>query len=285
MIDLRRVAAPIEEARKHEFKMNLLSHLDPARQMIDDRGINFNDHFQRLSADEIYNLGLNLLEGKNIWEAYDFLAQPMSNGICGYDAIFGPTGRYVNEGLGKCLKKFTPRHMEKGLDIGVGTGQSTLELAKRCDLVVGIDIMPSMLAIANVKLKKARARFELHAMDIRDAHFDAESFDIVISEGMGNFINQVDLRQIFQTMHQLLKAGGSYCQYSPRLTSQSVYGKSDRGTLVFDVVRYVQYLTMITSGNDWGGEQIDIRNYGFKEETHRFEDSFLKGTFSKFTKA
>lgn len=285
MHDLRNRVAPIEVQRRSEFLTSLNSHREFALKFITDKGVEFKDNFQNLQVDEIFALGLLISDCVNIWQAYDILAEPMTNGICGYDAIFGPARWYTNRGLNKAMQKYTPRNMVKGLDIGVGTGTSTLVLAKRCTQIIGIDVLPSMLGIADAKLRKARANFILIEMDIRNVDLEPESFDIIIAEGAGSFAAQSEITQILIKIHDLLKRGGMFCQYTADIPREAIFGKSERGKLVLDIVNYVQYLTSVTSGNFWReNEQFDLSQIGFKQEVFLLNEPVIKGTFAKCTK-
>jgi ubiquinone/menaquinone biosynthesis C-methylase UbiE len=63
------------------------------------------------------------------------------------------------------------------LDIGVGTGRTTLHLRGVCRRYVGIDLSPAMLAIARVRFPDAA----FLAMDAADlTAFASRSFDVVL---------------------------------------------------------------------------------------------------------
>lgn len=72
------------------------------------------------------------------------------------------------------------------LDVGCGTGRYALAFARRCREVVGIDLSPAMLDIAEEKASEARVRnatFKLgdwHALDTAAAGFE-RAFDLVIA--------------------------------------------------------------------------------------------------------
>jgi SAM-dependent methyltransferase len=78
--------------------------------------------------------------------------------------------------LRKCLNK--DNHFQKGLDIGCGTGQSSIALAGYCSRVTGIEPSRDMLQMAIVHPK-----IEYQEYDKRKISFPENTFDIVTFAG------------------------------------------------------------------------------------------------------
>lgn len=78
--------------------------------------------------------------------------------------------------LSKCIEK--GRYFESGLDVGCGTGRSTIALAEHCHTVVGIDPSTAMLdqAIQHPKVT-------YHNGILRDSNIDSNAFDVVTFAG------------------------------------------------------------------------------------------------------
>lgn len=104
----------------------------------------------------------------------------------------------------------------KILDVGCGNGYSDFMLAMVRDVeIVGIDFSPAMIDGAN-HLRKlfeenmlGRTTFILQ--DICEMIFEAESFDIVISErGLLNLPNRESQLQAIEKIFYILKPGGRY---------------------------------------------------------------------------
>lgn len=80
-------------------------------------------------------------------------------------------------------------HRNEGviLDLGTGPGYLPIEIAKRAPLlrVVGIDSSKALVRIARTNAEKAGVsdRVQLVKCDANRIHFDADSFDMVISTG------------------------------------------------------------------------------------------------------
>jgi predicted TPR repeat methyltransferase len=82
----------------------------------------------------------------------------------------------------------TPR-FERALDLGCGTGLSGRALAGLCQAIVGVDLSPNMLAIAEEKGGYA----ELHAADLLTfLESDTSRFDLVIASDVLNYLGELD---------------------------------------------------------------------------------------------
>jgi len=95
------------------------------------------------------------------------------------------------------------------LDIGCGTGEQSLFLAKRGYKVVGVDISCEMLAKANENAREGmlKDRLSLVIASAEALPFRDKSFDSLISIfGVFNHIPKAD--HAFQETHRVLKSGG-----------------------------------------------------------------------------
>jgi len=95
------------------------------------------------------------------------------------------------------------------LDIGCGTGEQSLFLAKRGYQVLGVDISREMLAKANENAKEIMLKDNLslvmasaEALPFRDKSFDS----LISIFGVFNHIPKAD--HAFQETHRVLKSGG-----------------------------------------------------------------------------
>ena len=94
------------------------------------------------------------------------------------------------------------------LDIGCGTGASTMELARLTDgEITGLDIDQTALDRLNSKIKKAGLsdRFKTLNCSLLDMEFPDESFDIVWSEGS---IFVIGFKKGLQEWKRLIRPGG-----------------------------------------------------------------------------
>ncbi len=100
------------------------------------------------------------------------------------------------------------------LEVCTGTAASAVKLAARCRQcqVTGIDLSPSMLAVARRKAARRKlTNLELMTMSADALQFEKDSFDMVmISFALHEF--EADLREkIFREIARVLKPGGKFC--------------------------------------------------------------------------
>lgn len=116
---------------------------------------------------------------------------------------------------------------EAALDVGCGTGNYTIELAKRGADVIGVDSSEEMLAWARIKAQKADIEASFVAADATNLPFPDSSFDTVISNGLLCFLKEPEKALI--EMHRVLKPGGRLVigvlnRWSPWAFSRRVKG-------------------------------------------------------------
>lgn len=126
-----------------------------------------------------------------------------------YDAWYEtPLGRFVDEVETQlAMSMFTPQPGMKVLDVGCGTGNFSLKLARRGVAVTGIDISAEMLKVARSKAaQNPELKMEFKSMDFNQLDFADESFDGVISMTALEFAP--DLAHVYTEMYRVLKPGG-----------------------------------------------------------------------------
>jgi SAM-dependent methyltransferase len=129
------------------------------------------------------------------------------------EALIGPFGRAM-------LDAASLRPGDRTLDVGCGTGASTLEAAERVaptGRVVGVDISQAMLAPARQRVADAGVdNIEFVKADAQVHAFEPSSFDAVISRFGTMFFE--DPEAAFGNLARALRAGGrfaSVCWRSP----------------------------------------------------------------------
>jgi len=123
------------------------------------------------------------------------------------DWYLGPAGRFAD----KMEKKAVLDYMEvkqgmRVLDIGCGTGNYALLLARKGLRVTGLDISSSMLARARDKAEEAHLALELVQGDATALPFGDNSFDAVLSVSAMEFVP--DLKTAMKEAFRVLKPGG-----------------------------------------------------------------------------
>lgn len=102
-------------------------------------------------------------------------------------------------------------NVEKGmnvLDIGCGTGNFSIKLAKMGCNVTGIDISDNMLEIAREKAAEKNLTIKFLHMDLNDLKFEENEFDAVFSMAAFEFVNDEDAPKALKGMLRVVKEGG-----------------------------------------------------------------------------
>ncbi len=138
-------------------------------------------------------------------------------------------------------------YLRKGqllLDLGIGTGLSSISFNKTGLKIYGVDNSKEMLKIC----AKKRFTEELKLVDLNkdDIPFEKDFFDFVISCGVFHFIK--DLKPIFKKTNIVLKKGGIFC-FTVRDTDDSgpditEYRHKEAGVLIYSHSdKYIEKLT------------------------------------------
>ncbi|MBN2259698.1 MAG: methyltransferase domain-containing protein [Clostridiales bacterium] len=94
----------------------------------------------------------------------------------------------------------------KILDVGCGSGNFSIKLAKMGFKVTGIDLSVDMLKVAREKAKSENVEIDFLQMNVYDLKFENQSFDGVFSMAAFEFIP--DSSRALDEMMRVLKIGG-----------------------------------------------------------------------------
>ena len=125
-----------------------------------------------------------------------------------YDAWYqSKLGSFVDEvETGCALRLFKAQPGMKVLDIGCGTGNFSIKLARLGCKVTGVDISAEMLKVAKEKAKSQGLDIEFHLMDAYELGFPDEYFDGVSSMAAFEFIP--DPPRAMAEIFRVVKKGG-----------------------------------------------------------------------------
>lgn len=116
-------------------------------------------------------------------------------------------GSFIDEVETNCaFELFNIKKGMKVLDVGCGTGNFSIKLAKMGCEVVGVDVSTEMLKIAREKARSENLKIEFLEMDACDLDFEDETFDGVFSMATLEFI--YDHQKAIDEMFRVLKKGG-----------------------------------------------------------------------------
>jgi SAM-dependent methyltransferase len=113
----------------------------------------------------------------------------------------------ANEEIANLLERLPIRQQGKVLDLCCGSGRHSRALARRGYEVVGIDLSPVLLQLAEEKNQYPQLRFARY--DMRDIPFQNE-FDIVVNlfTSFGYFSTDAENAKVVRNMARALKPGG-----------------------------------------------------------------------------
>ena len=216
------------------------------------------DNFAALSVQDLVKLGNQIIAQPDVFHAYMLLAHPIpGSSAVYYDALFGPQHREGLSYLGDVLHQTEPQVVERGLDVGAGTGNSSLVLAPHVFVLDLVEPVPAMLAVAQTKVARVKEQREatgdslvINSYTFSSAQLhelQAESYDVIISHGVNPYISQSELQQYYEQIKRLLKPGGRFYMYMGGEDNQSVYTGNHKAALAGFVVDAVVALGAVQS--------------------------------------
>lgn len=97
------------------------------------------------------------------------------------------------------------------LDLGCGTGELSISLAKNGFDVSGVDISEDMLAVAEAKAAKHNVKIDFYHANMTE--FEAiKQYDCVVifCDSLNYLLDEKDIKKTFDHVYRLLKSGGIF---------------------------------------------------------------------------
>lgn len=107
------------------------------------------------------------------------------------------------------------------LELGCGLGELTLELAGQAHRVIGTDVSPKAIQMAQTRKKRLLPKtshetsVDFHPMGATDIEYDAGSFDWVLSTSLIEHLYPDDIQVHLTGVHRVLREGGRYLVWAP----------------------------------------------------------------------
>ncbi len=109
-----------------------------------------------------------------------------------------------------------PKHIT-ALDVGCGAGQESIFLAKQGFRVIGVDLSPEGLKIAEQNAKEAGVSIEWHLANVSDLPIAYHSIDLINDRGCFHVITDDQRTSYASSLAKVLKSGGKVflrgCRY------------------------------------------------------------------------
>jgi SAM-dependent methyltransferase len=159
------------------------------------------------------------------------------------------------------------------LDLGCGTGESAVALARAGAYVTGVDASSTLLNHAHALADRIEVRVEWHHGDASDLAFlRADSIDNALSVGLLNEID--DLDRLLRQVHRVLRPSGAFvCAYThPIAVSLGLEGEGGSPAGATPVLRRPY----------GGGTPIVVERFGASFVLH---PRSIADMFSAFTRA
>jgi ubiquinone/menaquinone biosynthesis C-methylase UbiE len=139
------------------------------------------------------------------------------------------------------FKMITVEKGMKVLDVGCGTGNFSIKLAKMGCSVTGIDISDNMLQIARKKAEEENLDIQFLHMNLNDLNFNENKFDAVFSMAAFEFVGDEDAPKALEGMLKVVKNGGQVLIGT--ISSNSSWGnlyqdESFRKNTVFEYAKF-----------------------------------------------
>lgn len=97
------------------------------------------------------------------------------------------------------------------LDLGCGTGSQSFRLAESFENVIGYDVSPDMIRMAQKKLTAEQANASFEEWDLENGlpQLETESVSFVLMN-LGTASDVIDLKRLIDEVSRVLKSGGRY---------------------------------------------------------------------------
>jgi len=125
------------------------------------------------------------------------------------DAAFEGSTAAENRFILSCLGDLCGKQL---LDIGCGTGESSVYFARNGANCVAGDYSPEMLKATKRLAERYGVEIDTQIVNAMDLNFTSNTFDIVYAS---NVLHHVDAKKALLEIHRVLKPGGVACMWDP----------------------------------------------------------------------
>ncbi|AEH47152.1 class I SAM-dependent DNA methyltransferase [Parageobacillus thermoglucosidasius] len=109
----------------------------------------------------------------------------------------------------KKLKQYGRKGAKRILDIGCGTGELAIRLAKEGFLVTGVDLSENMLAIAQAKAETQHVAIEFFQQNMTEIEgFSSVDCATIFCDSLNYLLEENEVRRTFSRIYELLNEDG-----------------------------------------------------------------------------
>lgn len=98
----------------------------------------------------------------------------------------------------------------RALDLGCGTGTSSIYLAQHGWHVTGVDFSPKAIELAHDKAQRAGVKIDLHLGDVSRVDFLFDSFDLVLDIGCLHGLDRASRTRYAEQLRRLTHPGSKF---------------------------------------------------------------------------
>lgn len=150
-----------------------------------------------------------MIDAATFWDkiAPKYAKDPIKD-MAAYEYTRGRTQSYLTED-------------SRVLEIGCGTGSTAIELAAGTRHIVGTDVSPAMVGVAQGKAETAKIdNVEFRVLTAQDAANLSEPFDVVTGFNIFHLIDGAE--DVFGDIYRMLPVGGVFISKTPCLADPSI---------------------------------------------------------------
>ncbi len=130
------------------------------------------------------------------------------------EIMFSPRAEQSKIEVDEVIRQAKTAKNSQILDLACGIGRHSITFAKKGFDVIGLDFSKHYLGTARQSAAKAKVKVNFVRGDMKNLrpHFDAESFDLVVSlyNSFGYFKSRKDDLRMLKEVYQVLRPGGKF---------------------------------------------------------------------------